>query len=252
MPRAYPPSVLRLLAVFKRETRSAFETKDELAIADILLPMAELIYESGRPHVSNRPLKPREAFIRQLYLDFREVIAAYQTLLDFPALARSKPPRRSTLSPARLVAFWREAYLNEFYIFHCRLDAYVSRVIRSYRHDRRLAALSRFQTLIRDLIQGRFGDYIEMRGGHVHRHRYEYGDPELQRLQLLEMLATGSKLPAFRRMYATAARQAKKQNTETFKLITREAQDALKAVFDSFEGFMLDQSGNLLYPVNLT
>jgi hypothetical protein len=78
MSRAYPPSVLRLLAAFEHETRAAFETKDELAIADILLPMAELLYKPDRPHVSNRALRPRDTFIRQLYLDFREVIAAYQ------------------------------------------------------------------------------------------------------------------------------------------------------------------------------
>jgi hypothetical protein len=112
--------------------------------------------------------------------------------------------------------------------------------------------LPRFQTYIRELIQARLGDFVEMRGGHVHRRRYEYCDPELQRLQVLEMLATGSNLPSFTKMYATAAREAKKHNTQTFRLITREAQDALKAVFDSFEGFMVDKSGNLLYPVNLT
>jgi len=252
MARPYPASVIRLLKACEAEVRNSIDTKDELALADVLLPMAEAIYDPDGPRSSGRKkIKPREVFLERLFFDFRELIAAYQILVDFPTLARSRPPRSQGLSPARLASFWREAYLNELYIFLCRVDAYMARIVRNYRRERSLAALPSFLTHMRELINSRLGDFIEMRGGHVHRRRYEYTDPELHRLQLLEMLATGSKIPEFRKLYREAARTAKVNNTETFRLITREAKDCLKGVFDSFEGFMLDREGRLVYPSNL-
>ena len=252
MANHYPASVLRLLKACTAEAKEAMETADEAGAADILLPIAEAIYSPEELKARGRPrLTPRKTFFQNLFFDFREVIAAYSTLADFPTLARSKPPRSQSLSPARLISFWREAYLNEFYIFICRLQAYISRVVRAYRHEPRLAKLSAFPDHFRRLVEDRLGDFVVMRGEHVHQRRYEFSDPELHRLQLLEMLATNSKIPEFVKLYRRAVRQEQASNTKTFKLITREAKDALKGAFDAFEGFMLDSDGRLVYPAKL-
>ena len=228
------------------------ETTDEAELADILLPIAEAIYAPETLRARQRPqLTARKAFFQKLFFEFREVIAAYTILAEFPTLARSKTPKSQSLSAARLISFWRVAYLNEFYIFICRLQAYISRVARAYRHEPRLAKLSAFPDHFRRLVEDRLGDFIVMRGQHVHQRRYEFSDPELHRLHLLEMLAMNSKIPEFVKLYRRAVRQEKASNTKTFKLITREAKDALKGAFDVFEGFMLTSDGRLVYPGKL-
>jgi len=248
----FPASVIRLLNACTKETRLFVDQKDEQSMADFILPIAETIFDPKGPLPNtHRKFTGRQTFLRALFSDFREVISAYQSLIEFPWLARSRPRKRCQLTAGRIVTFWREAYLNELYIFSLRLDAYITRVARLYRRDVSAAKVAKLADYLRGVIAEHFGDFIEMRGEHVHQRRYEFVDLELQRIQSLEMLAIHGKVASLRKLYDHAVRTARNQNTTNFRRINAAAKDALKAVFESYNRFMLTTSGELNYPSNL-
>jgi hypothetical protein len=72
----------------------------------------------------------------------------------------------------------------------------------------------------------------------------------LQRIQSLEMFAVHGKVASLRKLYDHAVRKARTQNTTNFCRINAAARDALKAVFESYNRFMLTTSGELNYPSN--
>jgi len=118
-----------------------------------------------------------------------------------------------------------------------------------YRRDVSAAKVAKLADYLRGVIAEHFGDFIEMRGEHVHQRRYV--DLELQRIQSLEMLAVHGKVASLRKLYDHAVRTARNQNTTNFRRINAAAKDALKAVFESYNRFMLTTSGELNYPSNL-
>lgn len=244
--------MLRFLNAFIAESSNYVDTADEKVASNLTLSLAETIYrpEGALPGPRGN-LTARETFFRQLFFDFGEVFSAYQTLVDFRAFSIAKPSRRSPLSAARLITFWREAYFNELYIFLCRLEVYAKRVARPYRHDSRINKVPLFVRHIQSLIDSRFGDLKTMRSTHVHTRRYEHTDAELKRIQLLETLAVHGKMKEMKGLYSTAVRRGRRQNRENFRRISLEAKDVLKGVFDSFERFMLSSANELIYPPNL-
>jgi len=151
-----------------------------------------------------------------------------------------------------MTTFWREAYLNEYYIFLKRLETLLTRMGRWYRKDTRLPRLPQAIKGLHEAVRDMFKDLDQMRGSHVHQHRYQYSDPELNRLQLLELLAVEGKLSQMRPLYNRAVQQAKKQNTENFRRITMRAKQGLQLVFDCFAPAFLDDHGKIIYPTNLT
>ena len=208
------------------------DMKDEKLMADITLSLAETIFDPGGALPNpKRTLTPRQLFYRQLFFDFREVMEAYQTLLDFPALSRSKPHAKSGLTPARLIRFWREALLNELYIFVGRLKTYVK------------PRCSRLPTRQQSskLANGRGGDgrihrraffwFSSNARGHVHGYRYENSDPELNRIQVLEFAGGGGKMLKMRSLYRSGVRQARHQSVTDFRIFNRQAKATLKASF---------------------
>lgn len=234
------------------ESQTMIDMKDEKLMADITLSLAETIFDPGGALPNpKRTLTPRQLFYRQLFFDFREVMEAYQTLLDFPALSRSKPHAKSGLTPARLIRFWREAYLNELYIFVGRLKTYVKHVARAYRHDSRVPNLRMVAEEMEEFIDEHFSGLVAMRGGHVHRYRYENSDPELNRIQVLELLAVEGKMLKMRSLYRSGVRQARHQSVTDFRIFNRQAKATLKAVFDTFDRVMVDSSKRLVFPTNL-
>jgi hypothetical protein len=249
MSHEYPKSLTMFLEACIAETREL--TATDSAVRDITLSLAETIYSEEGALPPTRNVSPRQEFFRSLFFYFNELFVAYQTLVEFPVFARSRPPKLLKFSKARLVTFWREAYLNEYYIYLQRLNALLTRVSRWYRKDTRLPRLPEAIQGLRDAVHEQFVDLERMRGSHVHEHRYQHSDPELQRLHLLELLAVESKLAGMRPLYVRAVQKAKARNTQYFRRITKRAKDGLKLVFDCFAPAFIDPNGRIIYPANL-
>lgn len=242
--------MLRTQAALVGELRNEIENQPESRLVDGFLSIAETIFEPTNVHPAP-PSNPtvREQFLGKMFFAFYEVFEAYQTLIDLPSLTASKPPRYATISESGLVRFWREAYLNEYYIFEQRLRGFIRCVQRCYRRDPRVPQLGRLADGLLTIIEEESETLREMRAVHVHKQRYFHSDHELKRVQMLEMLASGSPVHGMMPLYQQALRHCRSQTRHDFRVFNLRAKDSLKGVFDSFEPHTLDKSGKLIYPI---
>ena len=250
--RDYPSAMLRLQIACNKESERIIHQIGHDAYKNIFLSFAETIYNE-KTASSKSPHKPtqQQAFFQRLFLDYWEICLAYETLSDFPVLSRSRPHRNSKLSPSRQLFFWRETYLNEFYIFQLRLETFVKHVARAYRKDYPGLVEINVKGVLKTLDETFFSPLIKLRGTHVHVHRSRRSDSELNRLELLEMLAIDGRVNAMSASYKSAVKRCQAQNIENFRVFISVAKNALTVVFRTFEGVLLDVDGKIVYPTNL-
>lgn len=128
-------------------------------------------------------------FLRDFWNLFHECIQSGQALDLIRDLASksvdSIEPERHTAT----VAFWMESYLNEVYIFQCRLLDLIKFIQRRYKKD---ADFTEFVTEVGDslaeFVQEQLAPLIKDRGAHVHERRHRWADPELAKLTLLDTM----------------------------------------------------------------
>lgn len=128
-------------------------------------------------------------FLRDFWNVFHECIQSCEALdlvRDFASKSiDSIEPERHTAT----VIFWMESYLNEVYIFQCRLLDFIKFIQRRYKKD---VDFTEFVTEIGDslaeFVQEQLAPLIKDRGTHVHERRHRLGDPELAKLTLLDTM----------------------------------------------------------------
>jgi len=247
--RVYPAAMLRFQKACIEECRRVTEAHSPKEMKRISLSMAETLAnpKGALPKPVVR-LTPRRLFFRDLFFDYNELFDSYQLLVDFVSLTTLKLRKGSTVLPGRLTRFWRESYLNEFYIFLCRIDQFIEHVRKFYANDQRIFRVAVF---LRNSIKKDLSDLEDMRGSHVHKHSYHHIDPELDRLSLLEMLVVHGRSGALRPHYFRAIRNARAATRKSFQQFNLVARDAVKAVFEWFNRYLLDDADRLLYPSSL-
>jgi hypothetical protein len=247
--RIYPAAMLRFQEACIEECRRVTETLSPKEMKRISLSMAEtLANPKGALPKPVVQLTPQRFFFRDLFFDYNELSDSYQLLVDFVSLTTTKLRKGSTVLPARLTRFWRESYLHEFYIFLCRIDQFIEHVRKFYASDQRVFRVSVF---LRKSIKKHLSDLEDMRGSHVHKYSYHHVDSELNRLSLLEMLVVYGRSNALRPHYSRAIRNARAATRKSFQQSNLVAKDALKAVFGSFNRYLLDEAHRLIYPSSL-
>jgi hypothetical protein len=128
-------------------------------------------------------------FLRDFWNLFHECIQSCQALDLIRDLSSTSvdsiEPERHTAT----VTFWMESYLNEVYIFQCRLLDLIKFIQRRYKKD---ADFTAFVTEVGDslteFVQEHLAPLIKDRGAHVHERRHRLADPELAKLTLLDTM----------------------------------------------------------------
>lgn len=134
-------------------------------------------------------VSPEFGFLRDFWNAFRECMQSCESLDLIRDLASrsvdSIEPERHTAT----VTFWIESYLNEVYIFQCRLLDLIKFIQRRYKKD---ADFTEFVIQVGDslaeFVQKQLAPMIEDRGAHVHERRHRKTDPELAKLTLLDTM----------------------------------------------------------------
>ncbi|WP_275355337.1 hypothetical protein [Methylophilus sp. YYY-1] len=128
-------------------------------------------------------------FLRDFWNQFHECIQSGQTLDLIRDLAATSV---ESIEPARhtaTVTFWMESYLNEVYLFQCRLFDLIKFIQRRYKKD---TDFTEFITEVGDslaqFVQEQLAPLISDRGAHVHERRHRRADPELAKLTLLDTM----------------------------------------------------------------
>ena len=128
-------------------------------------------------------------FLRDFFNTFHECIQACQTLdlvrdLSTASMASLDEERHSST-----VTYWIESYLNEVYIFQCRILDLIKFIQRRYKKD---ADFTEFVVTVGDslarFVKEQLSPLMDDRGVHVHERRHRRADPELARLALLDVM----------------------------------------------------------------
>lgn len=128
-------------------------------------------------------------FLRDFWNSFHECIqscSALDLIRDLSLLSVEQ------VAPGRYTAtatFWMESYLNEVYIFQCRLIYFITFIQRRYKKD---VDFTEFVTEVGDsltqFVKNQLQPLINDRGVHVHKQRHRQVDPELARLTQLDAM----------------------------------------------------------------
>ncbi len=142
------------------------------------------------PKSVNRNISPIEYFIaNKLFRPMSEILSSLEAIENMAIYARSFPYKRQGVSRATYLKYHVENYLNELYLLKNRLIAYLKLIERSYKRSDISEHVTATIYPLNKVVSKVLKDYIEVRGAHVHQHRYS--DDDFDRLSTLELLSRG-------------------------------------------------------------
>lgn len=128
-------------------------------------------------------------FLRDFWNTFHECTQSCLALdlirdLSLASMKQVAPERHTVTA-----IFWMESYLNEVYIFQCRLLDLIIFIQRRYKKD---VDFTEFVTQVGDslteFVKNELEPLINDRGVHVHKQRHRRADPELAKLTQLDTM----------------------------------------------------------------
>ncbi|MGY8627528.1 hypothetical protein [Chromobacterium violaceum] len=128
-------------------------------------------------------------FLRDFWNCFQQCVQSAQALDLIQDLTSQSLDSIDRERYTPIVTFWMESYLNEGYIFQCRLLDFIKFIQRRYKKD---PDFTEFVTEVGDslanFVREQLEPLIAYRGAHVHERRHRHVDPELARLTLLDTM----------------------------------------------------------------
>lgn len=147
-----------------------------------------IIFERPGPCAVNRQLNAEQQFFLTVWNGFIEIQSAYEALKDFEVLIRRFPFANTRIKRTRYLRFVIESYLAESYILKERMVAYLSTIGRLFRRHARHAAVLRQTRPLFDVVSDTLKPLTDLRSSHTHQLRFD--SSELDRLGMLELLAS--------------------------------------------------------------
>jgi hypothetical protein len=241
-PRDCPKSMSLFLNALIKETADLPLDEERLNAS-----MAATLAGKPRP-TPQAPRTPYEHFILDVWTSFSELFQAYDNVVRIAHIAqlRFKPP--SKVTPLQFLTFAVEASLNEFYIFQCRLDAFLTILSRKYRKDSQFDGFQRWMSKAPQIVKHFLNPLVEVRGAHVHRRRYSFDDEKLRRAETLELLVVHGGMQKLRPDFRVAMAEAKKDAIQGLRIRARTARDIVSVLFKHLSKDLLDGNGRLRCP----
>lgn len=169
----------------------------------IMAPMIEEVKEESQnvimnsilglegPKSKERDPSPREYFIaNKLFRPMSEFMYSLEAIENIAVYARSFPYKRQGISRATYLKYHAENYLNELYLLKNRLIAYLKLIGKSYKKSEISKHVAKTISPLYTVVSKTLKGYIQVRGAHVHKHRYS--DDDFDRLSALELLSRGA------------------------------------------------------------
>ena len=186
--REWPAFVRRYMNALSGPARDRWESSPEHR--DLTKKRSMEVIDNPWGTESSPAVVTREfAFLRDLWNSFYECVQSCQTLDQVRDLSATAMESQDLQSHSATVTFWTESYLNEVYIFQCRLLDFIKFIQRRYKKD---ADFTEFVLAVGDslaeFVKEQLAPLITDRGAHVHNRRHRRADPELARLALLDLM----------------------------------------------------------------
>ena len=205
------------------------------------------------PKSMERNTSPHEYFIaNKLFRPMSEIIYALEAIENIAVYARSFPYKRQGISRATYLKYHVENYLNELYLLKNRLIAYLKLIGKSYKKSEISKHVAKTISPLYTVVSKTLKGYIQVRGTHVHEHRYS--DDDFDRLSKLELLSRAGNKDKFGEIMTHLSNNA---YSEIRKKWVGKINDDLKGVHNLFEFYFenlllaISKDGVLIFPNNI-
>jgi hypothetical protein len=195
-----------------------------------------------------RPLRREEAYIQRLYKAATEVLESFAALRHAEIYLSRFPFAEDGVRSSAYIRYHLGSFMNELYILQERMDAFCTRMGREFRKDKRVRNLDDRIAYSRAETMRLFSPATEMRGGHVHKERYD--DEELSQLAIWEMLAEVEP-EQFVTPRDKCVEAVRLSNFEFVQRVNAGISDRLDQFFAYFEGLVFHDDGRLRFPSNI-
>jgi hypothetical protein len=157
-------------------------------------PLSEVfnntIFNRSGPKSLVRELTPSEQYFCIVFQGFIEVAKSLETLEDIALYIRRFPFEGAQGSRDRYLQFMVESHFAEAYVLRERLNAYLAKIRRQFKHDVRIPTICDAFRLLADCVNKSLSGVIGVRSRHVHEVRFS--DSEIDRLATLALLSHNS------------------------------------------------------------
>jgi hypothetical protein len=195
-------------------------------------------------------LDSEERYIQRLHSLTTEILHSYEALQNIVIYLSRLPFTRVGIAPSKYIQYQLESFFNEMYILRERMKIFPVKLQREFREDPGAKAIDKKRVkYICDEIDRIFKPVLDLRGRHVHENRYY--DPELNQLNLLEML-TECDSSIFRPYIIQRTTRMARLNAVKF---VKETNTGLSVKLDSFftffEKLVFKEDGSIRIPSNI-
>ncbi|MBU2617538.1 MAG: hypothetical protein KKI07_02530 [Euryarchaeota archaeon] len=205
------------------------------------------------PKSVNRNIPPIEHFIaNKLFRPLGEILFSVEAIENIAIYARSFPYKRQGVSRATYLKYHVENYLNELYLLKNRLIAYLKLIEKSYKRSDISEHVNATISPLYKVVTKDFMEYLNVRGAHVHQHRYS--DDDFNRLSTLELLSRGGGKDKFGTIMTHLSDNA---HSEIRKKWVKRINADLKGIHSLLEFFFenlflsISKDGTLIFPNNI-
>ena len=204
----------------------------------------ELFGDGEHSGINPDPTKD-EAYFSRIFADYREVDACVERLSDVSVYIGSYPYRSVKLDKNRYLRYHIENYFHEIYILRERLTAFLKRVGRGFREDRRHSSVLAATRPLFSSVTGSLNGVANTRNAHVHRIRFDAAD--LTRLDTLQLISRINELSEgaaefyeieYRVTRSEWKSRLRSNNNEVGKLLDSIAERLVPVLFDEKRGRM--------------
>lgn len=191
-----------------------------------------------------------EHFATRMFRSFNEVHTCTERLKDFETYISRFPFSATRVTRSAYLQLIVEGHLHELYILRERLCSWLKQIARSYKSDARSLEISRTTIRLDSLVKASLEPLMQVRGSHVHEWRYD--NPDIGRLQLIDILAKSPSdefSKAIRLLRRTASQDTHGRLKTQTKAWNSVASNLIEAVYSDLHELLFISPGQALrYP----
>jgi hypothetical protein len=202
------------------------------------------ILDLDGPKRMTAPIPTSDTRFYKLWRAFLEISNSFNSIKDVPSYLRHSPPKHLGVPNSRYIAWQVHNYLNEIYILQQRLGSFWGSIQKSYRTS--APAQSKLTNKKVDSILKAFDSVVKIRGSHVHEQRLE--DPEIERLAVIENMASFPWPPEVLPYFRKARGEVKKSWVSRMSANEPQIKSVLDAFFEVVHPIVFTSAGEWIQP----
>lgn len=197
------------------------------------------------PTELSRKLSRDEQYFRAAMNHCREIERAADSIRDITVFIRRFPYSGTGVSRVRYLRHNIESYLQDVYILRERLNSFLPVLKKKFRFAPQAGDISDRLDGLHQFVESTMKSMLAARSYHVHE--YRYNEPDLDRLDTLELLVESSPEQVFDGYYQAEYRRIRRRWAATISASVESMDAILDGYFDMLSTFMIID-GQLVYP----